>query len=162
MKASPFRFSSRDFPFNFANISDYTHDFAVNKVVYGFFYLNTSVANKSQNYHADWKIFTYAQKSSTVSNFEIRRRFACQVLLLSFLKNQSAHLKKNKIKNIYKLKYIKNAIIVKLIASLNILWAERSVFINKLHDQFFKNQQCLHFHYKNHGRFYQSIGKYFK
>ena len=36
---------------------------------------------------------TYAQKSSTVSNLEINRRFACQVLLLSFLKNQSAHLK---------------------------------------------------------------------
>lgn len=36
---------------------------------------------------------TYAQKSSTVSNLEISRRFACQVLLLSFLKNQSAHLK---------------------------------------------------------------------
>ena len=35
---------------------------------------------------------TYAQKSSTVSNLEINRRFACQVLLLSFLKNQSAHL----------------------------------------------------------------------
>lgn len=37
---------------------------------------------------------TYAQKSSTVSNLEIRRRLACHVLLLSFLKNQRAHLKK--------------------------------------------------------------------
>lgn len=35
---------------------------------------------------------TYAQKSSTVSNLEMRRRFACHVLLLSFLKNHSAHL----------------------------------------------------------------------
>lgn len=35
---------------------------------------------------------SYAQKSSTVSNFEMRRRLACQVLLLSFLKNQRDHL----------------------------------------------------------------------
>lgn len=40
--------------------------------------------------------FTYAQKSSTVSKLEMRRRFACHVLLLSFLKNHRAHLKKKK------------------------------------------------------------------
>lgn len=39
---------------------------------------------------------TYAQKSSTVSNLEMRRRLACHVLLLSFLKNQRAHLGKTK------------------------------------------------------------------
>lgn len=44
---------------------------------------------------------TYAQKSSTVSNLEIRRRLACHVLLLSFLKNQSAHLKKSKTFNTF-------------------------------------------------------------
>lgn len=96
-RTSPFTFSLTDFTFNFTNISDYTKKFAVNGVLQGFD-LDISFANKSQNYRADWKIFTYAQKSSTVSNFEIRRRFACQVLLLSFLKNQSAHLKENKIK----------------------------------------------------------------
>lgn len=37
---------------------------------------------------------TYAQKSSTVSNFEMRRRLACHVLLLSFLKNHRDHLSK--------------------------------------------------------------------
>lgn len=36
---------------------------------------------------------TYAQKSSTVANLEMRRRLACHVLLLSFLKNHRAHLK---------------------------------------------------------------------
>lgn len=35
---------------------------------------------------------THAQKSSTVLNLVTRRRFACHILLLSFLKNQSAHL----------------------------------------------------------------------
>lgn len=35
---------------------------------------------------------THAQKSSTVLNLVIRRRFACHILLLSFLKNHSAHL----------------------------------------------------------------------
>lgn len=35
---------------------------------------------------------THAQKSSTVLNLVTRRRFACHILLLSFLKNHSAHL----------------------------------------------------------------------
>lgn len=37
-------------------------------------------------------IAPYAQKSSTVSNLEMSRRFACHVLLLSFLKNHRDHL----------------------------------------------------------------------
>lgn len=37
-------------------------------------------------------IAPYAQKSSTVSNLEMRRRLACHVLLLSFLKNHRDHL----------------------------------------------------------------------
>lgn len=37
-------------------------------------------------------IAPYAQKSSTVSNFEMSRRLACHVLLLSFLKNHRDHL----------------------------------------------------------------------
>lgn len=36
---------------------------------------------------------TYAQKSSTVSNLEMRRRFSVQLLLLSFLKYHRAHLR---------------------------------------------------------------------
>lgn len=35
---------------------------------------------------------THAQKSSTVLNLVTRRRLACHILLLSFLKNHSAHL----------------------------------------------------------------------
>lgn len=102
-KTSPITFSLKvtfyhilkngvDLTFNFANISDYTQQVAVNGVL--FFLLWHKLCQHMQIE----KIFTYAQKSSTVSNFEIRRRFACQVLLLSFLKNQSAHLKENKIK----------------------------------------------------------------
>lgn len=36
---------------------------------------------------------TYAQKSSTVSNLEMRRKFSVQLLLLSFLKYHRAHLR---------------------------------------------------------------------
>lgn len=39
---------------------------------------------------------TYAQKSSTVSNLEMRRKFSVQLLLLSFLKYQRAHLSERK------------------------------------------------------------------
>lgn len=39
---------------------------------------------------------THAQKSSTVLNLVTRRRLACHILLLSFLKNHRAHLKDNR------------------------------------------------------------------
>lgn len=37
---------------------------------------------------------THAQKSSTVSNLEMRRKFSVQLLLLSFLKYHRAHLRR--------------------------------------------------------------------
>lgn len=45
----------------------------------------------------NWQIIqvetTYAQKSSTVANLEMRRKLSVQLLLLSFLKYQRAHLR---------------------------------------------------------------------
>lgn len=128
---TPFAFSSTDFTSNFACISDYTTEFAVNGVLYGFFDLDISC---QQIRKLSCRLKNLYLRPKILNSIELgdKTKICLPSFALVIFKKPECPSKGEQNKNIQKLKYIKNVIIsiviFKLISNLNILWAWKFSF----------------------------------